>query len=163
MRLEEGESKIRIVSSAIVGWEWWDDDEGGRKPKRVKTLNEVPKSVMAQQDTRNRAKHFWAFVVWDYGAKSYKIMEITQKTIMGAIRSLISNEAWGNPQGYDILITRRGKDLVDTEYSVMPNPKSEFKEDTKELANINLGALYLGEDPFSSEAVSPDEVFTGEV
>jgi len=156
MRLEEGKNKFRIVSSAITGWEWWvDTDEGGRKPMRVKTRNDVPKTV-------DKVKHFWAFVVWDYGDKTFKVMEVTQKTIMGSINALVSDEAWGNPQEYDLVITRSGKDL-DTVYTVMPNPKSEFKEDTAELANIRLEALYDGDNPFMDENVDSKEVFDGSV
>ena len=154
MRLEEGKTKLRIVSSAIVGWEWWTDTpEGGRKPVRVKSKEEV------KQDD---AKHFWAFVVWNYETESFQIMEVTQKTIMHSVNALVADEAWGNPNEYDIVITRKGKAL-DTEYTVMPNPKKEFKEDTAELANINLEALYENEDPFASENVEPIEVLDGTV
>ena len=41
MEFEEGQNSFRILSSAIVGYEWWvDKGEGGRKPLRVKTAEE---------------------------------------------------------------------------------------------------------------------------
>ena len=37
MELEERKNAFRILSSAIVGYEWWvDAEEGSRKPIRVK-------------------------------------------------------------------------------------------------------------------------------
>jgi hypothetical protein len=64
---------------------------------------------------------------------------------------LIDNSKWGNPKGYDITITRKGTTMNDTEYSVMPNPHSEVSEEIKsgfEKLNVNLEALFTGDNPF---------------
>ena len=59
MELEEGPNAFRILSSAIVGYEWWvDAAEHGRKPIRVRTADEVPEEVKHATENRARAKHF---------------------------------------------------------------------------------------------------------
>jgi hypothetical protein len=64
MELAEGANTFRILSSAIVGYKWWEDTgNGGRVPRRVRTEEEVPAAVRNATDSRARAKHFWAFTV----------------------------------------------------------------------------------------------------
>src|SRR5687768_4275026 len=81
MEFEEGQNAIRILSSAIVGYEWWVDvEEGGRKPIRVRTADEVPTEVKNATDREDKAKHFWAFTVFNYKTKSIQILELKQQT-----------------------------------------------------------------------------------
>ena len=59
MEFEEGQNAFRILSSAIVGYKWWvDTDEGGRKPIRVRTAEEVPADVKNATDERLRQNTF---------------------------------------------------------------------------------------------------------
>jgi hypothetical protein len=142
-KLEEGNNKFRILSSAIVGWLDWDD----KKPVRTK---ERPEHLF---DATKPAKHFWAFIVWDYKDGRIKIMEITQATIQDAILTLHNDAGWGNPVNYDINIVRKGKDK-ETKYNVLPTPPKQISEEINKLyqeTNINLNALFVGGDPFSGE------------
>lgn len=154
MKLEEGENTFRILSSAIVGYEWWvEDQEENRKPLRVKTFDEVPDDIKQEKDKRKGATHFWAFAIYNPKSKEVQILEIKQKTIMHAIRALVSNPKWGDPKEYDITITKTktGSSDFDVEYSLMPNPKEPMDNaiiDYYNNLNINLNALYKGEDPF---------------
>jgi len=149
MKFKQGDNRFRIMTRPILGWEWWEDKaEGGRTPKRVRMDGTVPVS------TGGEAKHFWAFVVWNYGANAFQILEITQKGIQTSIKGLWKDADWGSPLGYDIVVNRNGEGL-ETEYSVTPKPQKSIDpailEKFQELS-INLEALYDGADPFSTPA-----------
>jgi hypothetical protein len=77
MEFEEGANTFRILSSAIVGYEWWvDTEEGGRAPIRVRTAEEVPTEVRNATDTQAKPKHFWAFTVYNYAQEAIQVLEI---------------------------------------------------------------------------------------
>ncbi len=145
-KLPEGETVIRIMSPAIVGYEYFNTDN---KPVRSRTaFDESPEDIKKD----GRINHFWAFVVWNYGSERLQIFEVTQKTIQTQMKALIDNPKWGKPFSYDISITRKGTTMNDTEYSVMPNPHSEADPKAVEAygkTKINLEALYDGADPFA--------------
>ena len=154
-KLQDGENNIRILSSAIVGYEYWNTEN---KPVRSKLYpKETPDIKLDKDGKPSRVRHFWAFEVYNYDTKSIQVMEVTQKTIMEGIKALVDNSKWGDPKQYDISITKTGEKL-DTSYNVVPNPKEELSEEVKNLqinTEINLEALYTGADPFAqSGAVS---------
>ena len=159
MEFEEGQNAFRILSSAIVGYEWWvDAEEGSRKPIRVKTADEVPTDVKNATDKQSKAKHFWAFTVFNYKTKSIQILELKQQTIMRAIEAFVNNAKWGDPKKYDIIIekVKTGAKDWDVEYNVIPEPPTPLDAGIAELAKhipVNLNAIYKGEDPFAV----PDE------
>jgi len=95
-KFASGDNRFRILSSAIVGWLDWDN----KKPVRTK---ERPETLF---DQTKPAKHFWAFVIYDYREKAVKILEITQSTIQEAIYNLHSEEGWGNPAGYGLNVKK---------------------------------------------------------
>jgi len=146
-KLQDGENNIRVLGSAVVGWEYWNTDN---KPVRSKVaFKEMPEDIRIGKDGNpTKIKHFWAFVVWNYEQERVQILEITQKTIMSAIKALVDNSKWGDPKGYDISITKSGEGL-ETEYAVMPNPHSEAPE--YDDIKINLQNLYTGENPFEAK------------
>jgi hypothetical protein len=59
MEFEEGQNYFRALSSAIVGYQWWIENGEGRKPVRVRTLEEVPEEFRNALDNRQNARHFW--------------------------------------------------------------------------------------------------------
>jgi len=155
MELEEGQNAFRILSSAIVGYKWWvDNGEGSRKPLRVRTADEVPTDVQNATDNQAKAKHFWAFTVYNYETKSIQVLELKQQTIMRAIEALVKNAKWGDPKKYDLIIekVKTGTKDWDVEYSVIPEPPTPLDAGIAELAKnipVNLTALYNGNDPFA--------------
>lgn len=158
-RFQQGENKFRIMSSPILGYEYWTEEDGKRKPNRLRMEQQFSSEDIAPASVED-VKHFWAMVVWNYDAKRLQILEITQKSIMKAIRALTKSEDWGDPKGtkgYDILITREGEGM-ETEYSTQPGkPKELDKAIVKAYkeANIKLEALFDNEDPFE---VDVDEI-----
>ena len=156
-KLPQGETNFRILSSAIVGYEYWTNDN---KPIRAREIwKKRPDDIKIKDDGTFDVKHFWAFVVWHYEDSKVKIMEVTQKTIMNGIKSLVDNAKWGDPKEYDITLTKTGE-LLKTEYSTVPNPKTELQaEIIEEYKNkpVNLEALYLGNDPFQVDGMTDEE------
>jgi hypothetical protein len=167
MELEEGQNSFRILSHAIIGYEWWvDAAENGRKPIRVRTADEVPEEVKHATENRARAKHFWAFPVYNYHTKSIQVLEIKQHTIMRALEAFVKNPKWGNPQRYDLMIekVKTGHRDWDVEYHVIPEPPSPIDPGIAELATqvpVRLEALYDGADPFAETAEAGKPVHQG--
>lgn len=144
-RLLDGETRIRILSQAIVGWEDWLD----KKPVRYR-MNEKPKVSF---DPKKPIKHFWAFIVYNHTVNQIQIMQITQATIRSSLEALSKDQDWGSPYFYDIKITRTGEG-VDSKYTVNPSPHKPVSEEIlKEFKDkpINLEALFDGADPFSKD------------
>lgn len=150
-----GENNIRILSSAIIGYEYWRKDKDG-KPEPVRSeipFKGIPQDAQFNEKTgkKDEPKHFWAFIVWNYSDEKIQICEITQATIQSAIVLLVKNKKWGDPKGYDITINRVGEGLL-SEYSIVPSPHSELSQKIKdEFVNrkINLKAIYSSGDPFN--------------
>lgn len=163
MKLKPGENRFRFLSSPIVGWEWWEEGESGRKPIRVRKQDKVP------VEFADEVRHFWAMVVWNYDEEKIQVLELTQKKIMNSITGISRDSDWGSPvgiNGYDFVITREGEGM-ETRYEVRAKPKREIEAGIVQLykdMNIKLEALYDSGDPFSSGLDTgkiADEVFSG--
>lgn len=152
MRLQKGTNKFRILSSAIVGYEYWNVD---KKPVRQREKPKMtPADIRMEEDgSPSDFKHFWAFVVWDYADNTVKILEITQATIQRGMKMKIDNRK-GDAKGYDFIITRTG-DGLGTEYDIDaldPAPLSQEAEKAYNARPVNLEALFEGKDPFEVKA-----------
>ena len=144
MKLKKGVNKFRVLSSAIVGYEYWTKD---KKPVRQKEAWEEVPDDAKRNENGSFQKFFWAFIVWNYEAKKVQILEITQKTVQEGIEALVEDESWGHPSKYDIVVTGTGDDL-ERRYTVTPKPHSPAPE--ADISQINLKALYEGADPFAN-------------
>lgn len=143
MKFQKGENRFRFISSPITGWEWWTDGPEGEREVWRRPMGE------GKPESKLQPKHFWAAVVYDYQAKTVKILEITQKSIQTTILALNADPDWGNPKEYDLCVTKTGEGL-ETEYLVTPKPKSPIPESAIEAAQkIKLEALFSGDDPFN--------------
>lgn len=155
MRFKQGDNKFRVMSSAIVGYEYWTTES---QPVRSRLpFNETP-NIKIDSNGKKQIKHFWAFVVWNYSENKISILEVTQNGIQNAIGNLVKNAEWGDPKGYDINISRSGNGL-ETEYLVNPSPHKEITEEIKVAfvaETINLEKLYSGGDPFEKTAPQAD-------
>jgi hypothetical protein len=159
MKLMPGKNRFRVLSAAIIGNEFWRSKEGGREPVR-RRMNETIAAneleINPKDGSPEKVKHFWAFAVWNYAAKSVQILELTQKSIMGSIQALVEEADWGDPMGYDIIVSKKGNGL-ETEYAVQPAP-SKALDPTVAAAfaatPINLEALFDGGDPFKSNGAA---------
>ena len=155
MKFAKGKNKFRVLDSAIVGHEYWMDIDGKRVHKRKRIGEVIPMGEVGE----GGLKHFWAFPVFNRENEKIQILQITQKSIMNAIKDLTKDDDWGDPKGYDLVVTRTG-DGLDTRYSVMPSPKSEIDEGIMavyEEMNINLDLLFSNGDPFSGDPTPKNE------
>jgi hypothetical protein len=156
MKLQDGANKLRILSAPILGYEYWTDEN---KPVRLKVM---PEESPEDMKSEGKVKHFWAFVVWNYKEKRMQILELTQVSIQGPITDLVNSEDWGNPQEYDLTITKKGQKL-DTEYTVQPSPHKAISSEAVqayEHAKVDLNALFKGEDPFGVKDKSEENPFS---
>ncbi len=149
-KFDEGDNKLRILSDAITGWEYWVEDGSNRKPVRLKEMPEEVPAEASKDKYGGYIKEFWAFVVWSYKVEKIQICQITQATIKEQIFELHSSEEWGDPKQYNITI---GKKIEGdrTSYSVVPSPPTDISTTIAEAVAskpINLEALYSGQDPF---------------
>ncbi len=150
MPLAEGAHKLRVMSSAIVGYEIWKNEREKKVPVRYKV-----------EDEPIDGKYFWCFVVWNYEQEQLQIMSVTQKSIRVALKAYNDNEKWGSPQDYDIVVTRTGMKLEDTEYTVVANPHTDVDEaieQTYKNAKISLEDWREGKDPFVKNTKEDSEV-----
>ena len=145
LKFKEGDNNFRVLSSAIVGYEYFTEQN---KPIRSRTpFDETPNR---KQDSE--VKHFWAFVVWNYDAERIQILELTQVGIMKYLQSIIKNPKWGSPKGFDIKVNRTGAGL-NTEYTTVCSPHSLLPVEIMNAfskTKVNLEALFNNEDPFKS-------------
>lgn len=143
MQLEDGDNTFRILSRPVMGYEYWSQDN---KPHRSKVKwEDTPSDIRLEKNGKpTKIKHFWSFLVYNYATKSVQSYEITQTTIMKALKALIENPKWGNPEKYDITINKTGKELL-TKYSVVPNPHSELEQEAKDAlakSEIDLETIF---------------------
>jgi hypothetical protein len=144
MKLQQGENKIRFISKPITGWLEWIDKKPQRHP-----IDQEPEAA----DDENKPKKFLAAAIIDHEDGAVKILEVTQQSIIKALKALTSNPDWGNPFSYDVTIKKEGEDLK-TKYTVTPSPKKPLSKDLVKAAQSTpcyLDALFEGEDPWDAE------------
>lgn len=142
---QEAQSRIRILSSPIVGYIDWD--KSGAKPAPVRT-RELKAPIW-----EDSPKHFRALSIYNYESKSVQVREITQASVRNSIMALVDWER-GDPKEYDLKVWKKWK-MMDTEYFVQTTPdgKKELSEEVMKIVNetpCNLEALYDWEDPFTA-------------
>jgi len=165
MQFDMGDNTFRILGEPIMGVEYWKTLDGKRKPVRVKPG--VPVQIEELENDPNTGemeipKFFWAFPVYNFIIDKIQILEIKQKTIRQSMQSYITNPKWGEPIGYNFTVTKT-KEGGKTSYTVAVDPKEELDKsiiDKYKAMNINLEALFLGDDPFAGKKM---EASTGEI
>lgn len=154
MKFEQGDNKFRILSSPVIGWEYWVSEGNSRKPLRKRM--DQPFSINEVEEVE-KIKHFWAMVVYNYQTKKIQVLEITQKGIQKTLKALAKDEDWGSPvMTYDIVVNKTGEKM-ETKYEVLPKPAKKIDEMILEAykdMKINLEALFEGKDPFVEETKS---------
>ncbi|MBK3516681.1 hypothetical protein [Carboxylicivirga marina] len=160
MKLTPGDNNIRILSAPLLGFVIFTED---KKPVRKPieegdfTIEEL-ESLKAKKNDNGEyegSKHFWIMLVWSYEAEAPKILEITQISVLKPLHELSQKEKWGDLRDYDIDITRVGTGKLDTEFSVMPEPKEELSNEIRAVVGeleekklLDLNAIWKGEYPF---------------
>lgn len=117
IKLEPGETKIRILDEPTLGYIYWKD----KKPTRVKQPGDVPSG--------EDAKHFWFVPVWCNDKVSF--LEISQKTVLSELAFLDSSDDWGGLDKHDVTIKRTGEGM-ETQYFVQPVPPKALSKKAKD-------------------------------
>jgi hypothetical protein len=156
MKFKEGQNRFRALGEAIIGTEYWvEDEEGNRKPIRVPINTFIPmEKVSVNKYGKKQVNFFMAFPVYNYASDSVQILEITQRTVQEGIMGLYNNPEWGDLTEYDVIVTQAKKGDRTIYPSIQANPKKKLDENIKELwANtyINLNKLFDGGDPFNKD------------
>ena len=85
----DGEVRVRFFGTGRTGFEAWNDDN---KPVRWPTKPEKLPANIRQQEGFQTLKRFLAGLVYDYSANDFKILQITQKTLMDQLFRFIQDE-----------------------------------------------------------------------
>lgn len=145
----EGEKRLRFIGAGISGFSAWTVD---KKPIRWESKpSELPANLAPDKNGQVSVKRFIAGVVYDYETAGFKILEITQRTLMDQLFKFMKDGDYGDPTKYDIKISRTGEGLG-TEYTlVAAPPKAVSKEIADAYAELrcNLRALFDGDDPWA--------------
>lgn len=161
-KLTEGKlHRFRFMAPGITGYLGWLEDGGRTKPVRWHVLPEkLPANIQKDEKTGKvmPPRRFIAGLVWDYDREMLAIMELTQKGIIKEILSIMADDDFGDPQEFDIKISKEGTGLQ-TKYSVKGGPLRDAPaaalaalEDPEFFCNIDN--LFSGIDPFDPEASS---------
>lgn len=157
MKFKDGENKFRIIdsTSAIEGWELWED----KKPTRLRETESKPKG----------SKGFFAFQVWDYQKSKLGVLVITQS---GIKKSLEAFSDLADLSSFDIVVTRTangtrvddktGEELPNIKYETRAEKPKALAQSIKDLAKnepVNLEALFEGEDPWALSQESDNQVW----
>jgi len=143
MNIKEGETRFRILSLPVTGYEEWE----GNKPLRYTVDNKPPKPL----DKDKPLKPFLSFVVWDYGTEMIRILTVKQATVIKPIQMLATDADWGDPSQYDIKVIKKGEGK-ETKYIVNPVAPKPLSEEIKQAFRDKpccLHYLFTGDDPFS--------------
>lgn len=104
-------------------------------------------------DPTRLGKYVMATVIYNYTDELVQIWNISQKSIRENLVALAQNPDVGDPFGYDLSLTRKGKDM-DTTYILTAllsakNTKPLPDEIIADCKSVQLDKLLTGEDPFS--------------
>lgn len=131
-KLTPGETKLRIMSRALLGWEGWAQN----KPVRFAHDYKITPDEYATLDRDNydSAKGKWrqiaVCIVWNYNEKCVQFWQFSQKQIKDQLMQLASDTDWGDVTSYDIKIKREGEKM-ETKYTLIPSNKGDVSDEIK--------------------------------
>jgi hypothetical protein len=166
-KLDEGKPhRYRFLGSAITGYSTWVETDGKSKPVRWREKpegDEIPGNLQINKQSGKPAeiKRFVAGFVWDYAKERISVLMIDQKTILQELHAAIVDPDFGDPQEYDVKITRK-KENDFTKYSLKAAPPKavgdQIERAYEELLDkgADLEALFDNGNPFEPQASKAD-------
>jgi hypothetical protein len=149
---EEKEYRIRFMGEGITGYEAWTTQN---KPMRWSVLpDELPANIRVDENSNTQvAKYFVTGIVWDYDTELFRVLSITQKTVLDQLFKYMKDEDYGDAERYDIVLSRKGSDK-NTKYSLLAKPPkavaASIKASFTEL-DWDLTKLFANQNPWDSE------------
>lgn len=149
MKLEQGESTVRIMGNPLQYYIHWLDTPDGKK-RKVNSPIGSPELVRKLEDAGFKRRPRWIVKVLDRSDEQFKVLEIGSQ-IYSAIKALYNNKKWGKVTGYDITI-ERGAPGSQPLYRVTPDPKEPLDERFRDQFlkfndSLNLDKLIQPTDP----------------
>jgi len=167
-KLDEGKPhRYRCLGAAITGYSTWLDVDGKSRPvrwERKPVGQDIPGNIQINKNSGKPAeiKRFVACFVWDYAKERISVLNIDQTTLLSKIHAYIADDEFGDPQGYDIKITRTKEDGF-TKYSLTASPPKAVSADISAAfealmeGGADLTVLFENGDPFNPEASKEDD------
>ena len=147
----DGEKRLRYMGHGISGYTAWTTEN---KPVRWELKpEELPDNIKPDMNGSIAAKKFMAGVVWDYDDSEFKILELTQISVLKQLAKYLADEDYGDWSQYDIKIARdqKGEKITYTLLAAPPKPvKPEIFKQYESMPEVNLDALYEGKDPWAA-------------
>jgi hypothetical protein len=145
MRLEEGDSSIRVLTSPYQFYSHWSVDATGAQRNVRCAVNNCP--ICARGE---KASARWYVGVINRKTQKPAILEIGSQ-IFTQILALSKKPAWGDVRGYDLTIERRPKGSQPL-YNTTPEPKEKLTDEEKAtakefLAKMDLAKMVLAPTP----------------
>lgn len=145
----EGEKRVRYMGAGISGWSAWNTDN---KPVRWEMKPEVmPENIKPDLNGSLAPKRFLAGIVWDYEDEEFKILELTQISVLKQLAKYMADEDYGDFSQYDLKITRDDKGGK-VSYNLLAAPPKPVRPEIArqyEKVDCNLYALFEGKDPWA--------------
>lgn len=157
--LESGNSvKLRAMSDVTAGFSLWSEKDGKPTVIRAEESSQIDPSqasINTYSGKPNKIKQFIAMLVWNYSTERFEIFETDKSSIIAKLYSMDQDPDLGDLQGYDIKLSKTGKNK-DTKYDVLSLGKSPVSKEIKEqFASVayNPNAFFTGDNPLSTEGV----------
>lgn len=116
---KDGDSiKFAVLGQLVAGWFYWNESKQCFRSREK--FEETPNIKKG-----DKQRHFWAFPVLVVETGEVKILEVTQSTVQGTLHEIATGGDWNIIGGCVLKISRIGKTMNDTKYTVMPIPPTE--------------------------------------
>lgn len=153
LRFKEGQCCFRILSKKEEVLSYFTEYVQTKIEGKDKTEKIINPDLGNGERPSPLAKPVWAMLVFDYTENRVKIWECTQKKFQIQLRAIASGKIKNDWTKYDIQVTRTGKEMHDTEYTVIFGDTQEMSENDKivikkDLKNIDILKLLTGDNPF---------------
>ena len=163
--IEDGEThNLRIMGhkdrpeTFVLGWQGFKDNHPIYRQYNESGYKEVYDYLNAdkkEDEKKGKPTHFWTVAIYHEDDKRAMVWNIRQKTIQQNISIYILDPEWGDPNNYILKVSRVGKSLSDTEYSVTPKspniaPPSNDIVQIMEEARIDCRVVFSGGQPMGA-------------
>ena len=162
MRLASGKNRIRFIGNPVSGFVFFgtikreDGSEAVKPYRRPESEGEFSVEEMINRDARTnkegemeKQKYFVMALVYNYQKEKLQVLEVTQKSILKALKSYVESEEYGHPSGYDLTVEKRG-DGLNTEYTVVVSPPKPLATEIENLVgetSCDLQKVFADEYP----------------
>ena len=163
--IEDGEThNLRIMGhkdrpeTFVLGWQGFKDNHPMYRQYNEIGYKEVYDYLNAdkkEDEKKVKPTHFWTVAIYHEDDKRAMVWNIRQKTIQQSLSLYMLDPEWGDPNNYILKVSRVGKSLSDTEYSVTPKspniapPSNDIVQIMKE-ARIDCRVVFSGGQPMGA-------------